>query len=221
MRCSRMTLLFIIALGATAVLPDALEAHPNSSPATITVTAGVPHELSFKISAARITVSPAVFKVSNKGKQPHSFKVCAKPTTNDHANSCTGVATKTLAPGATATLTVKLPADGKYEYLSGITSQAASGMKGLLTVALVGASGASSGSGSSSGSSGSGSGGAGATTTPAAGSGGGGGGNGGVVNGQATDPACAAGTLIPVGPGAGDEDDDNEGGFPTDGDGCL
>ena len=44
---------------------------------------------------------------------------------------------------------------------------------------------------------------------------------GGVVNGQATDPACPAGTLVPVGPGTGDQDDDNEGGFPSDLDGCV
>ena len=120
------------------------------SAGTISVTAGAPRELSFKISLARVTVSPVVFKVTNKGKLPHSFKVCTKPSPNDKANSCTGVTTKTLAPGATATLTVKLSANGKYEYLSGIASQAASGMKGIVTVAL--SAGSSSGSSSSSGS---------------------------------------------------------------------
>ena len=49
----------------------------------------------------------------------------------------------------------------------------------------------------------------------------GGGTSGGVVKGEATDPSCAPGTLVPVGPGTDDQDDDNEGGFPTDGDGCL
>ncbi len=226
MRCSRMSLLLVCTLVVAVVLPAALEARPNASAGTISVTAGAPRELSFKISPARVTVSPVVFKVTNKGKLPHSFKVCTKPSPNDKANSCTGVTTKTLAPGATATLTVKLSANGKYEYLSGIASQAASGMKGIVTVAL------SAGSSSApvralarvraparrrdpESSSGSG------TTTTTAPPSSGGGGAGGVVNGQATDPACAAGTLIPVGPNAGDEDTDNEGGFPTDGDGCL
>src|SRR5262249_58667557 len=76
----------------------------------------------------------AVCKVTNKGKLPHSFKVCAKATTSATANSCTGVATKLLAPGATATLTAKLPASGSYEYLSGVVSEAKAGMKGLLVV---------------------------------------------------------------------------------------
>ncbi len=215
MRYSRMSLLSGFTLVVAVVLPAGLEARPNASAGTISVTAGAPRELSFRISPARITASPAVFKVTNKGKLPHSFKVCTKPSPNDKANSCAGVATKTLRPGATATLTVKLSANGKYEYLSGNASQAASGMKGLVTVALSADSSSSSGSGQSGGS---------ATTTAATTttpSGGGGGGSGGVVNGQATDPSCAAGTLIPVGPNAGDEDTDNEGGFPTDGDGCL
>ena len=181
------------------------------------MTAGAPKELAFKVSPKKITVSPAVFNVTNKGKQKHSFKVCTKPSTTDTANSCTGVATKLLAPGASATLTVKLAESGTYEYLSGVASDAKAGMKGLLTVSL--AQQTSGGSG-------------GATTTTPASAGGGttttttpkspsGGGAGGVVNGQATDPACAAGTTIAVGPGAGDQDDDNEGGFPSDGDGCL
>jgi uncharacterized cupredoxin-like copper-binding protein len=221
MRSSRTSFAFIFSLVAAAALTASLDAQPNTTARTIAVTAGVPRELSFKVTPARITASPAVFKVLNKGKLPHSFKVCTKPSSTDTANSCAGVATKSLAPGATATLTVKLSASGKYEYLSGIASQAASGMKGLVTVAL-GSTGSSSSSSSGSGSgSGSTAGSGGATTTTTASSGGGGGGSGGVVNGQATDPACAAGTLIPVGPNTGDEDTDNEGGFPTDGDGCL
>ncbi len=219
----RMSLPLLVALVTAAAVPAALKAHPNASGGTITVTAGVPHELSLKVSPARITASPAVFKVTNKGKLPHSFKVCTKPSANDKANSCSGVATKAVAPGASATLTVKLAASGKYEFLSGSATQAASGMKGLFTVALSAtpAAGSSSSSSSSSGSTTT-PGGAGAvttTTTPA--SSGAKTGAGGVVNGQASDPACAPGTLVPVGPNTGDEDDDNEGGFPTDGDGCL
>jgi uncharacterized cupredoxin-like copper-binding protein len=211
----RISLPFVFAVFVVAALPAALQARSSSSSETISVTVGVPHELSFHLSPSRITAPTAVFKVMNKGKLHHSFKICTRPSTTDKANSCTGVATKALAPGATAEVTVKLSASGTYEYLSGAPSQAASGMKGLLTVTLA--------STTPSGSAGSGTT---ATTTPATttttpSSSGGAGGNGGVVNGQATDPACAPGTLIAVGPSAGDEDDDNEGGFPSDGDGCL
>ena len=214
MRRYRLSLPILALVLLGAVIPAALQARTITSSGTISVTAGAPKELAFKVSPRKITVSPAVFHVTNKGKQKHSFKVCTKPSTTDAANSCTGVATKMLAPGTSATLSVKLAESGTYEYLSGVASEAKAGMKGLLTVSL-----AESTSGASGGA---------ASTTPASTGGGtttskssSGGGAGGVVNGQATDPACAAGTAIPVGPGAGDQDDDNEGGFPSDGDGCL
>jgi plastocyanin len=198
----------VVAVLIGAALPAALEARPLASVGAISVTAGVPHELSFTVSPSRITFPTDVFKVTNKGKLAHSFKICAKPSANDKANSCVGRATKVIAPGKTASLTVSLPASGKYEYLSGSAAQAAKGMKGLVTVTLSPASSTTSGSP--------------ATTTTAKSSGSSGGGSsGGVVNGQATDPACGPGGLVPVGAGAGDQDDDNEGGFPTDGDGCL
>jgi uncharacterized cupredoxin-like copper-binding protein len=205
---SRLSLPLVVALLAAAAVPAALEAHTTSAAGTISVTAGVPRELSFTLSRSRITSSTAVFRVKNKGKLRHSFKVCMQPSPNDKANSCTGLATKMLAPGAAATLTVKLFASGTYEYLSGSAAQAKSGMKGLLTVSLPAAT-SSSGSGTDTGS---------MTTTPKSS---GGGGSGGVVNGAATDPACPPGTTVPVGPNTGDQDDDNEGGFPTDGDGCV
>jgi uncharacterized cupredoxin-like copper-binding protein len=212
----RLALPFFVILLVGAAVPAALEASLSTSTATIVVTAGLPHELSFKVAPKKITVSPAVFKVTNKGKLPHSFKVCTKPTTSSTANSCTGVATKMLAPGATATLTVKLSKNGEYEYLSGTPSQAASGMKGLVTVSLAATTGGTTTPVATTTTT---------TTTPATTtttpSSGGSKGGGSVVNGQAVDPACPAGTLVPVGPGQGDQDDDNEGGFPTDGDGCL
>ena len=210
---SRSSLPLFVALLVGAVVPAALEASPGSSTGTISVTEGSPHELSFKVSPPRVTSAVAVFKVTNRGKLPHSFKVCTKPAATTKANSCTGVATKKLAPGSTALLTVKLASSGTYEYLSGTPAQAASGMKGLITVSLPPT--------SSGGSAGSTPAPVTTTTTTTTPSSGPKGSSGGVVNGQATDPACPTGTLIPVGPGQGDQDDDNEGGFPSDGDGCL
>lgn len=203
----RMTLPFVFVLLVGASLPAVLQARLSSSVQTISVTAGLPHELSFKLSSSKITTATVLFKVTNKGKLAHSFKVCTRASTTDTANSCTGVSTKSLAPGATGALTVKLSASGTYEYLSATPSQAKSGMKGLVTVTVA----TTAGSGPKP---------VGATTTTPSSSGSGSG-SGGVVNGQATDQACSPGTAIPVGPGAGDQDDDNEGGFPTDGDGCL
>jgi hypothetical protein len=202
---SRLTLPLLAAAGAAAVVPAYLAAHPSAS--SITVTLGAPKETSIKVTPSKATSSQVVFNVTNKGTLPHSFRVCKTPVTSTKANTCAGSATKPLKPGAKAMLTVTLPASGTYEYLSGTSSQAASGMKGLFTVAL--ASTASGGAAPVS------------TTTSTTGKSSGGGASGGVVNGQATDPSCAPGTLVPVGPGTGDQDDDNEGGFPSDGDGCL
>jgi uncharacterized cupredoxin-like copper-binding protein len=213
MRRSRLTLLLFLALLLGAAVPAALWASGRSSSETISVTAGLPHELSLKVSPSKVTAPTAVFMVTNKGKLGHSFKVCTKPVANANANTCTGHGTKVLAPGATATLTVKLATSGKYEYLSGTPSQAKSGMKGLLTVSLPAATSSSGGTGQTTP--------APAPVTTTTTSSGSKPSGGGVVNGQATDPACPAGTLVPVGPGTGDQDDDNEGGFPTDGDGCL
>jgi len=213
MRRYRLILPILVLALLGAAIPAALQAR---SAGTIAVTAGVPKELAFKVSPKKITASPAVFHVTNRGKQPHSFKLCTKPSATDTADTCKGVATKLLAPGASQMLTVKLTESGTYEYLSGTASQARAGMKGLLTVSLAApTSGSGGGTTTTPASSGVGT----TTTTPKSSTGSGS--SGGVVNGQATDPACAAGTAIPVGPGAGDQDDDNEGGFPTDGDGCL
>jgi uncharacterized cupredoxin-like copper-binding protein len=217
MRRYRLSLPILALALLGAVVPATLQARTTTSSGMISVTAGAPKELAFKVSPKKITVSPAEFQVTNKGKQKHSFKVCTTPSTTDAANSCKGVATKLLAPGASATLSVKLAESGTYEYLSGVASDAKAGMKGLLTVSLGQSTSGSSGGAATTTPASTG-GGAATTTTPKSSSGGGGGG---VVNGQATDPSCAAGTAIPVGPGAGDQDDDNEGGFPSDGDGCL
>ena len=201
---SRLTLPLLAAAGAAAAVPAYLAAHPSAS--SITVTLGAPKETSIKVTPTKATSSQVVFNVTNRGKLPHSFRVCKTPVTSTKANTCAGSATKPLEPGAKATLTVDLPASGTYEYLSGTSSQAASGMKCLLTVSL-----ASTASGGATP----------VSTTSSTGKPSGGGTGGGVVNGQATDPSCAPGTLVPVGPGTGDQDDDNEGGFPSDGDGCL
>src|SRR4051812_43321920 len=105
MRRYRLTLPILVIGLLGAVLPAALQARSSGM---ISVTEGVPRELAFKVSPTKITASPAVFHVTNRGKQAHSFKVCSKPSATSKANSCAGVATKMLAPGASATLTVKL-----------------------------------------------------------------------------------------------------------------
>jgi uncharacterized cupredoxin-like copper-binding protein len=103
----------------------------------ITVTAGKPSELAFKLSKfSSIPAGTVTFKVTNKGAIAHDFKICTSPAANSSKNSCTGEVTKMLKPGTSATLTVKLSKTGKYEYLCTVPGHAGAGMKGLIGVGV-------------------------------------------------------------------------------------
>jgi uncharacterized cupredoxin-like copper-binding protein len=103
----------------------------------ITVTAGKPVELGFKLSkVSAIPAGTVTFKVTNEGLAYHSFKLCTTPVTTDAKNTCTGVVTKLLKHGQSATLTVKLTKSGKYEYLCAVPGHAAAGMKGLIGIGV-------------------------------------------------------------------------------------
>lgn len=109
----------------------------SASPTVIKVVAGSPSARSFKLSQS-VDLPPGIFlfKVTSTGHAAHSFKLCTMPVTSAKPNNCTGVATKTLQPGRSATLTVTLIEPGRYEYLSTVRGQAAAGMKGLIGVGV-------------------------------------------------------------------------------------
>jgi uncharacterized cupredoxin-like copper-binding protein len=88
---------------------------------TIAVTAGKPSELKFTLSKKTILKGTGVFKVVNKGKLVHNFKINGKKT-------------PVLAAGKAATLKVLFTKAGKYTYLCTVTGHAAAGMKGVLVV---------------------------------------------------------------------------------------
>jgi uncharacterized cupredoxin-like copper-binding protein len=103
---------------------------------TITVTMGKPSEFAFTLSkSSNVAVGAVTFKVTNKGKIGHSFKVCTKAVTTAKANACVGTATKVLNAGQSQTITVTL-AKGKFEFLCTVSGHAAGGMKGLLGVGV-------------------------------------------------------------------------------------
>jgi uncharacterized cupredoxin-like copper-binding protein len=104
----------------------------KASVPTITVTLGKPSEYRITVSRASAPVGTVTFKVTNKGKKAHSFKVCAKPSTPAAATSCGGDATKLIAPGKTGKLTVTLDKGG-HLYLSSAAGDAKRGMKGTFT----------------------------------------------------------------------------------------
>jgi cytochrome c6 len=100
----------------------------------VTVTAGKPSELAFKLSKlSNIAAGSVTFKITNTGALSHDFKICTKAVTSDKANSCTGKVTTLLAKGKTATLTVTLK-KGEYEFLCTVAGHASAGMKGLIGV---------------------------------------------------------------------------------------
>jgi plastocyanin len=103
----------------------------------ITVTAGKPTELGFKLSRfSNLAPGSFTFTVTNDGAVEHAFKICTTPRTSANANSCIGRATKVLNSGQSQTVKVVLKKPGKYEYLCPLPGHAGAGMKGLLGVGV-------------------------------------------------------------------------------------
>jgi uncharacterized cupredoxin-like copper-binding protein len=118
-----------LAAGLTAGLlgfdaaPAAGKTGARSATITIAVTAGKPSEYRFTLSKKSVPAGSVVaFKVTNKGKKPHSFAIA-------------GVKSKVVAPGKTAQLTVELTKAGSVAYSSSVRGDGAAGMKGVFVVA--------------------------------------------------------------------------------------
>jgi len=124
-----LTLLVVPAAPAKTVKHAAVITH-------VTVTAGKPSEFLFTLSKRSFPVGTVVFKVTNRGKVPHTFELCTSPSANSKANHCKGKVTTSLAPGHSQSLTVKLTKKGKYEFLCTVPGHAQLGMKGLVGVAV-------------------------------------------------------------------------------------
>jgi uncharacterized cupredoxin-like copper-binding protein len=115
----------------------------DAEASVIAVTAGKPSEFAFTLSKssglpfqAKSRSGTVSFRVANKGKLLHEFKVCSIPVNTASLNACNGTGTKFLEPGESATLTITFGRRGTYEYLSGVPGQAARGMKGLIGVGV-------------------------------------------------------------------------------------
>ena len=87
---------------------------------TITVTAGKPTEFHFTLSKKSAHKGSVTFKITNKGKLSHDFKIAGKRS-------------PMIKPGKSATLKVTLK-PGKIKYECTVPGHAAAGMKGTLTV---------------------------------------------------------------------------------------
>jgi plastocyanin len=92
-----------------------------SSKVTVNVTAT---EWAFKLSKRSVPVgTTVVFKVTNKGKIGHNFKIAGKTT-------------KLLNPGQSTTLTVTFTKKGTFTYLCSVTGHARLGMQGKFAVGV-------------------------------------------------------------------------------------
>jgi uncharacterized cupredoxin-like copper-binding protein len=78
-------------------------------------------EFKFKLSKVKVPVGKVTFRVTNRGKITHDFKIAGKKT-------------KLLAPGKSATLTVTFRKSGRVAYTCTVPGHAAAGMKGVLAV---------------------------------------------------------------------------------------
>jgi len=192
---------------SAALGPAAAQVRVHKAPKVtiVSVTAGKPSELAFKLSKfSNLPKGTITFNVTNAGFAFHNFKLCLVPvsviTASATPNACTGKATKLLKHGQSVTLTVTLTKAGTYEFLCTVTGHAASGMKGLIGVGVpISAAAATAASGKAGSSTG--------TGTVATGGGAGG--------------ECPPGTTIAqAAAGGGDRDDDDTGGA-TDFDGCI
>jgi len=100
----------IAALGAASIA----FAHPQvAASTTVKVTAT---EFKFKLSTKTAKHGVTIFKVTNKGKIAHDFKIAGKKTPK-------------LSPGKSGTLKVTL-SKGNHKYICSIDSHAQFGMKG-------------------------------------------------------------------------------------------
>lgn len=98
-------------------------ASAKPKPKVVKVTV-VMREFRFALSRRSVpTGTTVVFKVVNRGKITHNFKIAGKKTKN-------------LNPGKSATLTVKFTKKGRYAYLCTIPGHAAAGMKGVFAVGV-------------------------------------------------------------------------------------
>ena len=94
--------------------------HDRREGDAIKVTAGKPTEFHFTLSKKSAAKGAVTFKIVNKGKLAHDFKIAGKTS-------------KMVQPGKSTTLKVTLK-KGKQKYQCTVPGHAAAGMRGTLTV---------------------------------------------------------------------------------------
>jgi nitrite reductase (NO-forming) len=109
-------LLLAALIAALALSPFAVARTHAATSTTVKVAAS---EFKFNLSTKKAHHGVVVFKVTNKGRIPHDFKIAGKKT-------------PLLSPGKSATLRVTLK-KGKHKYLCTVPGHASFGMTGTFT----------------------------------------------------------------------------------------
>jgi uncharacterized cupredoxin-like copper-binding protein len=109
--------------GVAAGTGHAVPAKPAAAAATVPTVTVTMTDFKFKLSKLSVpAIGKVKFKVVNKGKIGHDFKV-------------NGVKTKLLGPGKTQTITVNFKKKGRFAYICTVKGHATLGMKGTFAVA--------------------------------------------------------------------------------------
>ena len=102
----------------TSASPNGASRAGHVAATTVTVSAT---EFKFRLSRSKVPTGLVTFKVTNRGKIAHDFKI------NGHK-------TPLLQPGRSATLRVKFAKSGRFAYTCTVPGHAAAGMKGVVAV---------------------------------------------------------------------------------------
>ena len=121
-RPRRLAALAAVSAGVlAAALPAAADARPAAAKTTVVkVTAGKPSEYRFTLSTKTVKAGRVEFKITDKGKLAHTFRIAGKTS-------------RAVTHGHSTTLTVTLK-KGTYQYKCIMPGHAAKGMKGKLKV---------------------------------------------------------------------------------------
>jgi uncharacterized cupredoxin-like copper-binding protein len=112
----RIVSLVAVVAGAAAALFAVVAYGGGSTTTATTVKVTAKDTLRFTLSRKSAPHGKVIFKVTNKGRIKHDFKIAGKKT-------------KLLKHNQTVSLTVRLK-KGKYKYVCTVDAHAAAGMKG-------------------------------------------------------------------------------------------
>jgi uncharacterized cupredoxin-like copper-binding protein len=113
-----LTVSVVCALAGPSLADATVSPSARVATAVVNVTAV---EYKFTLSRRSAGTGKVTFRIKNKGKLAHDFKI-------------NGVTSKLLAPGGSTSITVNFKKKGTYRYLCTVPGHAALGMKGTFRI---------------------------------------------------------------------------------------